>query len=348
MEVVKRGSLLIAVLVVCLGANDVACGGTSGPGTDADAAKVARTYMNAYNRRDGRTMCAQFSSELRDWFARLPGLRGNPGCAKNASARIGYGEESDTPIFQRLTILSATPSVAGENARVTVRARYRFKHFPKPLSRVITDQIYLGDRDGTWRVVKPGGVWFYTQSAYNIPENTLDPPITDAEAHQPAPQPAASFECAAAAASKLSDPAGDAPAPLDVQSASVSFNPDKSACFRIAFKSPPRPGTTVELRLELHHTGTRFVSMISPSIRIGSGGQFHITHKTQRFEAGWDHGELRIHWFAQKGYLASPYTLRWGGVTRTFQFWEPLISSPMLGAGEPWEGRGDSFGHLGF
>ena len=344
----RSAALLIASLTVCLGAIDVACGGTSEPGTPADAAKVARTYVNAYNRRDGKTMCNQFAPELRDWFTHLPGLRGNPSCARNAAAFIGYGEESDTPIFQRLTILSATPSVSGEMARVRVRARYRFKHYPKPVARVLTDQIYLVNSDGAWRIAKPGAVWFYTSSAYQIPDNTLDPPITDAEAHQAAPQPAAAFECAATQSERISDPSGDAPASLDVQSATVGYNKDGSACFRILFKSPPRPGTTLELRLELQHTGTKFVSMISPSIRIGSAGQFHITHKTQRFQAGWAQGELRVLWFAQKGYLSSPHTLRWGGVTKTFQFWEPLIRDPLVGDGEPWEGRGDSFGHLGF
>jgi hypothetical protein len=345
---VRLGVLLTAALFMRLAGIEAACGGTNEPGTPAAAAKVARTYVQAYNRRDGKTMCSHFSSELRDWFVHLPGLRGNPSCAKIAAGRIGYGEESDTPTFQRLTILSATPTVTGEQAQVTIRARYRFKDYPKPFSRVVTDQIYLANREGNWRVVKPGGVWFFTQSAYNIPENTLDPPIADAEAHQAAPQPAASFECEAAQGSQLSDPAGDAPASLDVLSARVGFNKDGSACFRIAFKSPPRPGTTLELRLELHHTATKRVSMISPSIRIGSGGRFHITHKTQHFMAGWDHDELRVLWFAQKGYLSSPYTLQWGGVTRTFQFWEPLINRPMLGAGEPWEGRGDAFGHQGF
>ena len=344
-----RSGALLLTLVAFLAAIDAAGGGTSDAGTPAEAAQVARTYMNAYNRRDGRTMCNQFSPELRDWFVRLPGLRGNPGCARSAAAWIGYGEESDTPIFRRLTILSATPSVTGEQARVTVRARYRFKHFPKPFSRVLTDQIYLVNAGGKWRVVKPGGVWFYTQSAYNIPESALDPPIGDAEAHQAAPQPAAAFDCAAASHGELiPDPLGDAPSSLDVQSATVEFNPDRSACFKIMFRSAPRPGTTLELKLELHHTATKLVSMITPSIRIGSGGQFHITQKGQRFEAGWDHGVLRVHWFAQPGYLSSPYTLRWGGVTRTFQFWEPLISSPLMGSGEPWEGRGDAFGHQGF
>jgi len=344
---VRSGVLAVAALVVCLGAGQAA-GGPSEAGTAADAAHVARTYVNAYNHHDGKTMCDQFTSELRAWFLRLPGLRRDAGCATRAAGLIGYGEESDTPTFERLTILSATPSVDGDRARVTVRARYRFKHFPKPVSQVLADQIYLVDRDGSWRLAKPGGVWFYTQSAYNIPESTLDPPIGDLEAHQPAPQPAAAFECAEAQGDGISDPLGDAPASLDVQSATLGFNQDRSACFRITFRSAPHPGSTLELKLELHHTGTKFVSMITPSVRIGSGGELHITSKTQHFKAGWDHGVLRVLWLAQPGYLSSPYTLRWGGVTRTFQFWEPLISSPLLGSGEPWDGRGDAFGHQGF
>src|SRR5437763_1651763 len=121
-EAVRLGVLFTAALYMCLAGIQAACGGTSEPGTPADAAKVARTYVQAYNRRDGTTMCSQFTSELRDWFIHLPGLRGRPSCAKSAAGRIGYGEESDTPTFQRLTILSATPTVTGEEARVTIRA----------------------------------------------------------------------------------------------------------------------------------------------------------------------------------------------------------------------------------
>jgi hypothetical protein len=333
----------VKITVVLLAAFVAASGACADAGTPAGAVGVARTYVNAYNRRDGKTMCNQFAPELRDWFAHLPGLR-TSSCARNAAAFIGYGEESDTPLFQRLRILSATSSVTGELAHVTVRARYHYKHFPKPFSRVLTDQLYLVNRDGEWRLAKPGGVWFFTSSAYNVPDNTFDPPITDAEAHQPAPQPAATFACAAAT-DRISESVGDAPAPLDVQSASVGFDANRNACFRFTFKSPPRPGTTLELKLELQHTGTKYSSMITPSIRIGSGGQFHITAKSERFQAGWDHGELRVMWLPQVRYR---YTLRWGGVTRTFQFWEPLISSPLQGLGDPWDGRGDAFGHLGF
>jgi hypothetical protein len=326
-------------LLACL----VAAGGASG--TAQDPSVTAKAYVNAYNKRDGATMCRLFSSELRNWFNKLA-FRPGMSCARIATARIGYGEESDTPTFQRLTILSAKAQVADGAAQVTVRARYRFKHFPKPITSVVTDQIYLTNRDGHWTVVKPGGVWFYTQSAYNIPDSTLDPPIGDAEARQAAPQPAASFECASAAG--LSDPAGDAPPSLDVRSAAATFNKDGSVCFRIAFQAAPRPGTSVELRLEQHHTGTNRFSAVAPSIRIGSGGELRVTHKTQTFKAGWSNGDLLVLWLAQQGPVKGPFTLRWGGYTKTFQFWEPLVSKPMLGAGEPGEGRGDTFGQPRF
>jgi hypothetical protein len=338
---VRPGVLLTAAVIFL-----VAAGGASGTGEDAAA--TAKAYVNAYNKRDGATMCRQFSPELRSWFTHLPGMGKGFGCAQIASQRIGYGEESDTPTFDRLTILSAKAQVAGDEARVTVRARYRYRHFPKAITRIVTDRIYLGARDGRWAVVKPGGVWFFTQSAYSIPDNTLDPPIRNSEAHQPAPQPAASFTCAQAGGDRYADPAGDAPSSLDIRSAAATFNADGSVCFRIAFQSPPRPGTGLELRLEQHHTRTNRYSAVAPSIRIGSGGELLVTHKTHTFQAGWEHGELLVLWLAQKGPVKGPFTLRWGGYTKTYQFWEPLIAKPMLGAGDPWEGRGDTFGRPRF
>ena len=331
----RPAALLTAALLVCL----VAAGGASG--TTQNPTAAAKAYVNAYNKHDGATMCRLFSPELRSWFNKLA-FRPGMSCAKIATARIGYGEESDTPTFQHLTILSAKVQVAAGAARVTVKARYRYKHFPKPISTVVTDQIYLTNRDGRWAVVKPGGVWFYTQSAYNIPDSSLDPPIGDAEARQAAPQPAASFDCAAGTG--FSDPAGDAPGSLDVRSAAAMFNKDGSVCFRITFQSAPRPGTSVELRLEQHHTGTNRFSAVAPSIRVGSGGELRVTDKDHAFKAGWSNGELLVFWQAQ----GSPFTLRWGGYTKTFQFWEPLISKPMLGGGEPGEGRGDTFGQPRF
>ena len=347
----RSGVVLSAAFLICLGGIDAASGGTGESNTPAEAARIARTYVQAYNRRDGQTMCSQFSSELRDWFIRLPGLRGSPSCAKSAAGRIGYGEESDTPTFQRLTVLSAVPTVTGEQAKVTIRARYRFKKFRKPFSRVVTDKIYLANRDGVWRIVKPGGVWFFTQSAYNIPDSTFDPPILDAEAHQPAPQILASFECAEPERNVVNDNAGDAPPSLDVRRASATFNADGSVCVRLAFQSAPRPGTSVNLQLEQRKANDPRISVTEASVRLGSEGSLHLTyirHEQQdvsrSFRAGWSDGELRVLWRAQNGPVSPPFTLRYGGTTRTFQFWEPLIKDPMLGRGEPWDGSGDAFG----
>lgn len=347
----RSGAVLSAAFLICLGGIDAASGGTGEANTPAEAARVARTYVQAYNRRDGKTMCSQFSTELRDWFIRLPGLRGSPSCPKSAAARIGYGEESDTPIFQRLTILGAAPTVSGEEAQVTIRARYLFKKFRKPLTRVVTDKIYLANRDGAWRIVKPGGVWFFTQSAYNIPDSTLDPPILDAEAHQPAPQVTASFECAEPERNVVTDNAGDAPASLDVRRASATFNADGSVCARIAFQSAPRPGTSVNLQFEQRKASDARIWVTEASVRLGSGGDLHLTYRrhenqdVSRFlRAGWADGELCVLWLAQNGPVSGPFTLRYGGTTKTFQFWEPLIKSPMPGRGEPWEGSGDAFG----
>ena len=337
----RPGVQVTAAVLVFL----VVAGGASG--TTQDASATAKAYVNAYNKRDGVAMCRLFSPELRTWFGKLA-FRPGMSCAKIAAARIGYGEESDTPTFQRLTILSATSQAADDKAQVTVRARYRYKHFPKLVTSVVTDQLYLRNRDGRWELVKPGGVWFYTQSAYNIPENTLDPPIGDAEAHQAAPQPAASFECGSPTDRSYSDPEGDAPESLDVRSAAATFNKDGSVCFRIAFQAAPRPGTSVELRLEQHHTGTNRFSAVAPSIRVGSGGNLLVTHKTHTFKVGWADGDLLVLWLAQQGPVKGPFTLRWGGYTKTYQFWEPLISKPMLGAGQLGEGRGDTFGQPRF
>jgi hypothetical protein len=348
---VRSGVLLTAALFICLAGIEGASGETGDSVAAAKAAAVARAYVESYNRRDGGAMCRQFSAELHDWFVQLPGLRPGLSCAKIAAGRIGYGEESDTPTFQRLKILSVVPSVNGEQARVTVKARYRYKKFRGSISPQVTDQIYLVDRTGSWRVAKPGGVWFFTQSAYSIPESTLDPPIGDAEAHQPAPQLPASFECAPAQGKDVGDALGDAPASLDVRQASVSYNKDGSVCLRISFQSSPRPGTHLQLRFEQTQQAKKRMFLTEASIRVGPEGRFYFTHvrhatedASKRFQAGWVDGELRVLWLAQKGPAVGPYTLRFGGVTRTLQFWEPLIKDPMLGRGEPWEGRGDSFG----
>jgi len=251
-------------------------------------------------------MCKVFTKELREWFERLE-FRADATCAQRAAGLIGYGEESDTPLFRRLEILSARPHVAGDQARVDVTARYHYKAYPKPLTPVFTDKIYLVERMGRWEVAKPGGVYFATRSAYSPPSSALDPPIADAEAHAAAPRLPASFWCSAKAAQAVDDEGGDTRGPLDVRAASAAVNGDGSVC-----------------------------------VSISHSGQSNVS---RRLAAGWKGDELAILWRSDERAPEGGKLLHLSGSTRTLQFWEPFISEPELGSGdEPAEGVGDSFG----
>jgi hypothetical protein len=305
---------------------------------------VARSYVEAYNRRDGKALCAAFARELRDWFQHMPGSRPSLSCPQLAAGRIGYGEEMDTPTFRRLQVLSVRPHLNGRSARVEIKARYHYKAYPKPLTFVATDEIYLVDRHG-WHVVKPGGVYFLTQSAYGAPESMLDPPIGDAEAHRPAPQPAASFECNGTTKQVTNDVVGDAPVGLDLRAGRASVNRDATICLRFSFVDPPKPGTSLDMEIDQPTPVQAGTQITAFSVRIGSGGRFHFTAAHQEdasrlFEAGWKDGRLEVRW---KHPGRGPFLFK--ASTKTLQAWEPLIHDPMKGSGgEPFEGRGDGLG----
>jgi hypothetical protein len=332
---VKAG---VAAIIVCTAAASAALTGRSAASPDPSA--VARSYYRAYNTKDGRTMCRLFTSELNHWFTHMPGMRRNLSCPKVATAFIGYGEESDTPLFRHVKILSITQHVDGDSAHVRVKARFNYKHFPKPVSTVFADWLYLVKRGPSWQLVKPGGVWFLTASAYQTPETMLDPPLTDAEAHSPAPLPAAAFGCTGKAAGSLADPARDAPASLDVRRVSATIEADNSICLRVAFEAPPLPGTVLKLRAEEHTSNSARFHVADGSVRIGHEGRLYSSLKS--FTGGWRNGELYVRFAAS---ASGPYTLQLGGTTKTLQFWEPLVQSPLLGQGDqPYDGLGDSFG----
>jgi len=288
-------------------------------------------------------MCRLFTSELNHWFTHMPGMRPNLTCSKVAPAFIGYGEESDTPLFRHLKILSIAQRIDGDSAQVTVKARFDYKHFPKPVHTVFADRLHLVKRGGSWHVAKPGGVWFLTASAYQTPETMLDPPLTDAEAHSAAPQPAAAFDCTGKAAGSLVDPADDAPPSLDVRRVTATIESDNSICLRVAFGAPPLPGTVLKLRTEEHTSSSTRFRVADGSVRIGHEGQLYSSLKS--FKGGWHNGQLYVRFAAG---ASGSYTLQFGGTTKTLQFWEPFVQGPLLGQGsQPYNGVGDSFGRPG-
>jgi hypothetical protein len=334
---VKAG---VTVLILCTAAACVAMTGRAAVGAPS---AVARSYYAAYNTKDGRTMCRLFTAELNRWFTHMPGMRQNLPCSKIATAFIGYGEESDTPLFSHVKILAISQRIDDDSAQVTVKARFDYKHFPKPVHVVFSDRLHLAKRGGSWQVAKPGAVWFLTASAYQIPETVLDPPLTDEEAHSPAPQRPAAVECTGTAAGALTDPAGDAPASLDVRHAGATIESDNRICLRIKFGAPPLPGTALKLRTEKHTSNSNRFRVAEGSVRVGHDGRLFSSLKS--FSGGWQNGELYVR-FAAGG--SGSYTLRLGGTTKTLQFWEPFVQNPLLGRGsDPYDGLGDSFGRPG-
>jgi hypothetical protein len=320
-------------LVVALGSAGLV---RSGPGTASrtgSAAAVARAYVQAYSRRDGKAICAASSPELRRWFVSLfrKITRRSASCPRAATAFIGQIDEGGQPVFQRLEVLAARTSPADEFTRVTVATRYHYKDYPKPTSSVLTDQIYLVRRPSGWQVVKPGAVFFDTNSVLGSPMSLDDPPITDAEAHKPAPQPRASFPCASIPVSVVSDAAGDAPSAFDVRRATASVNPDGSVCFTFTFGGRPQPGTTLALDIKQPVTGGVYLTVVS--VNIGHRGRLDfLLHASKaepnRFRGGWIDGRLEVLWLAQKGPRDGHHPLRFDGSTRTLQEYEPLIRHP--------------------
>lgn len=338
---VTPGFLALAGLLVA------GCGAELG--RSSDPGRTAQAYVEGYNHRDGEAICARSTTELRRWFQQLAGHRSLQ-CASIAAASIGYGEESDTPTFRHLEVLAVVPHVSGDRARVEVKARYRYKGYPKFMTKVFTDELYLFKRQGLWKVGKPGGVYFATRSAYNWPDNALDPPLTNSGAHRPAPKIRADFPCLARGAMSADDPRGDSPRPLDVRRIATSVNEDGAICLQLLFVEAPRPGTEIAFRIT-QPKGNRqsLFRVFEPSIRIGSRGHFRVSMPGRRsgsrfFEAGWRGDRLEILWRRHRGSSDDARMFRLFGTTSTLQAWEPLIRHPLLGGGDdPRYGLGDEF-----
>jgi len=321
--------------------------------TSDDATRAVRAYIEHYNGRDGAAICRAFTRELRDWFEHPVWTNERFRCAELVASGIGRGEESYSPLFQRLEILSLRSRPEGADAaQVEVTERYHYTEGGKPLTQVFEDRIHLLRRAGRWQVAKPGGVYWLSRSS-GLPESALDAPIRNSEAHSPAPQRAVAFHCRSQPLKVTRDARGDAPRPLDVRAASASVEADGSVCVRLTMAAPPPAGIEFKLRVHQADGGRRAaIAAIEIFVRIGRGGRLGLSvddnfyrNPGAKLRAGWNHGVLKVLWQhagARRDRAVDVY-----GYTKTFQHLEPFVRDPLRtteGDNPPWQGLGDRFG----
>lgn len=322
----------VVVLLVLLLLLPGCGGGAAGSGTAAAAEAAARSYVDAYNARDGHAICDAFVSELRHRMDETAG-RFHFTCARFVGGYIGYGEESDTPLFRHVSISSLSAVVHRTQAVAHVRERVTFDSSDPARRRVaIPDAIHLLWRDGRWQVVKPGAIYYASQSAYQVPPTVLDPPVTQAEAGAPAPRRGPAPPCEGPTLARWSDPAGDAPAAIDLTGVTAVSAPG-AICVRIASAAVPPPGTVYGLSIE-QPVALDTTRELQASVRVGHAGALLIgpDEQTRGARAGWDGNVLTVSIPEQPSRLDPHAPLHLSARLDSIQSQEPLIAHPLNGS----------------
>ena len=333
----RQARVLLLVLLI---ASQAACGGSGSRGSAAAAESAARSYVEAYDGRDGHAICDAFDPELRRRMDKTAS-RVRSDCARLISAYIGYGEESDTPLFQHVTVESLKANLHGNEADVGVRESLTYKTADAGRRRrSFSDVIHLLWRDGRWQVVKPGAIYYLSQSAYQVPPTVLDPPITQAEAGRPAPQRGTAPACSGAVLARWSDPPGDAPAAIDLTGMDA-FAAPKAICIRIASRVTPPPGTVYSVALE-QPAGLDRTRTLQTTVRVGHSGVLSVTSNADvpGGRAGWDGDQLVLAMPLRSSQLDPHAPLHLSARLDSLQGLETLITHPLIGGDVI---RGDTF-----
>ena len=318
--------LLILMLAGCGG------GGSGASGTAAAAEAAARSYVDAYNARDGHAICDAFVSQLRH---RMDDTAGglHLSCPRLVAGYIGYGEESDTPVFRHVSIGSLSATVHGNDAAVRVREKLTFDSSDPTRRHVaISDAIYLVWQEGRWHVAKPGAIYYGSQSAYQVPPTVLDPPVTQSEAGAPAPRRAPAPPCNGPTLARWSDPAGDAPAAVDLTSVTAVSAPG-AICIRLASTAVPPPGTVYAFSLE-QPAGLDATHVLQANVRVGRAGALLIgpDDLMRGARAGWDGAVLSVSIPEHPSRLDPRAPLHLSARLDSLQSQEPLIRHPLTGS----------------
>jgi hypothetical protein len=174
--------LLLALLALACG-----CGRNGGgdrsdgdPGTAADAppgevpaypgepslepADVARAYVEALDKRDGRRFCglvAPYIAGRYDLALQDPdsGLGRIDGCPEFVSGFIGYIEDCCPPEFKGASVARIDGvEERGELRMVRARVRLKLVENDVPRTETVDEVVWVARLEGAWRVVKLGEV----------------------------------------------------------------------------------------------------------------------------------------------------------------------------------------------
>jgi hypothetical protein len=316
-----------------------------------EVTRLARDYVEAFNRRDGERVCDLWTPRMHGWLERgfLAGGRGH-GCAKTIEVYIGYAEDSPDRKWQRARIVKVgRVAVAGERASVALTIRHTRGTPPRDDLR--PDVLHFVRHDGDWKLGKQGRIFFEAIGALNVPESVLDPPAEPKLLGRPAKLPAPSFECRGRAEAITDAPAdvawydeaadtrrtSDAPW-LDVRRATARRR-GGAACIVIELGAPPRPGSSYQWAFDEPVPGPGQREMFRPyrvGLRIDGTGRPHLLGRADRMGAtafGTTAPRVGVRGNELHLALTTPVSgwLRWSVLALSVQGDEPILPDPLRG-----------------
>jgi hypothetical protein len=133
--------------------------------------RVVRTYVEALNAKDGRTVCELVPGVAEE--LELP-VRG-PSCEASVKASIGYRDPRGFPVWESSEVQRVRSIVVdGSSARVSATVITHFADRGQP--SIEDDTIYLEHRRHRWRLAKPSATIYRAVGYPDVPPEVLQAP----------------------------------------------------------------------------------------------------------------------------------------------------------------------------
>lgn len=133
--------------------------------------RVVRTYVEALNAKDGRTVCELVPGVADE--LELP-VRG-PTCEASVKASIGYRDPRGFPVWKSSEVQRVRSIVVdGGSARVSATVITHFADRGQP--SIEDDTIYLENRRHRWRLAKPSATIYRAVGYPDVPPEVLQAP----------------------------------------------------------------------------------------------------------------------------------------------------------------------------